>query len=107
VLYRFNHIGLHKLLVLPSPLGVGLLLVPRWLLGMQFDLSLFENVSESCRIAIVDSSEGGLMWCFFVTRSFVCRRIMGCYGLQPADPACSGPSAESIPTSPLVPKLHL
>ena len=47
------------------------------------------------------------MWCFFVTRSRVCRRIMGCYGLQPADPACSGPSAESIPTSPLVPKLHL
>jgi hypothetical protein len=26
------------------------------------------------------------MWCFFVTRSFVCRRIMGCDGLQPADP---------------------
>jgi hypothetical protein len=26
------------------------------------------------------------MWCFFVTRSFVCRRIMRCYGLQPADP---------------------
>ena len=25
------------------------------------------------------------MWCFFVTRSLVCRRIMGCYGLQPAD----------------------
>src|ERR1700723_2452639 len=59
------------------------------------------------RIAIVDSSEGGLMWCFFVTRSPVCRRIMGCYGLQTGDPACSGPSAESIPTSPLVLKLHL
>jgi hypothetical protein len=37
------------------------------------------------------------MWCFFVTRSFVCRRIMGCYGLQPADPPAAGPLRNPCP----------